>query len=402
MSYIYLIIAFLVILYYRYKHKDILQPNMLFLVVWYLAAAISSPNLTHLLNEWSFEMHFVVLFSGLSFWFGSILYVSKKSIKGLTIIRDPIMITKQYRVILISLFIICLGAASIEWINGGARISFLELNNLGGDAKAEATGSIPGVHYATLFLPFVSILAFFSLMNTKKFRKTDLFIIVSSIAASFVFHLSRGDMLIFILAFLFIFSRYHKIKKKQLIMVVGVVVVMFFTIMTLRVNKETMVFNMVDNPYYSVFYSYIAPCFANLNDLINSNIPYNWYGNATFAPLWTIIGMKESLPVTTIDQMELFNARTYLYGFYHDYKLIGILIVPFALGYVISKLYVFTRVKSSFWIILLAAMQKAILTTFFGNYFFGEMVILFPYLLLAFIIHSLEKRGKKIKLTSGI
>ncbi len=397
MSIVYLILAVGIIFFYYIKYRDILQPNMIFLAVWFLSAAVSSPDVSPYLNKWSYQMHLIVLLSGISFWFGTFTVLGKYKLNRSNILRKTQNISALYNRLVVVLFIICISAAILEWINGGAKFSFLELGNIEGtDVKSEIDGSIPGVHYATIFLPFVSIFSFYSLMNTNKYRITNIIIIISSIFCSFVFNLSRGDLLIFILSFVFIYSRYKIFSIKKVIFISLLIVGMFLGIMVLRVNKETLVFMMTDNPYFSVFYSYVAPCYANLNDLVNSELDYMPYGNATFAPIWTILGIKEDLPVTTIDQLGVFNARTYLYGFYHDYKYFGIIIFPYIIGYLVSKIYVGTRLKSAYWIILLAALQKAVMNGFFGNYFFGEMVILFPYLMITSVIIFLMLNENKI------
>jgi hypothetical protein len=53
----------------------------------------------------------------------------------------------------------------IEWINGGAQLS-LSLSLDGGDVKSQLDGSIPGIHYESIFSPYVFILVYFSYINS--------------------------------------------------------------------------------------------------------------------------------------------------------------------------------------------------------------------------------------------
>jgi hypothetical protein len=94
-----------------------------------------------------------------------------------------------------------------------------------------------------------------------------------------------------------------------------------------------------DNPYFSIVYSYIATCYANLNDLIQADLPYRWTGDATLSPIWTLTGLYSQRDITLINPMGVFNAVTYLYNFHHGYKLLGVIISPFLIGLSISYIY---------------------------------------------------------------
>jgi oligosaccharide repeat unit polymerase len=338
------------------------------------------------MSSWNVEMYFVTIISGGAFWIGSMISTQNKGYSTKRQIREKKDVIPKYRKITFFLFLICMGCALGEWINGGMNLLFLNMEE-GIDLKSEVNGIISGIHYGTIFLPYVAVMSMYSYISSIKKRKIDLFIIFSSIIISIFFHISRGELLIYILSYSFIYTRYNRVKFKHIIGFMILFIAVFVGGMILRINnKESIAFTIMDNRYYSIFYSYIATCYANLNDLIQSDIPYHLLGDATLAPLWTITGMEDLTEVTLFDQLGVFNATTYLYSFYHDFKIAGIIFFPFLIGWMLSFLYRQTQKKSSYWILLLSAMQKAIFTSFFGNYFFGELVILFPYLLITIII----------------
>ncbi|MDR2221537.1 MAG: oligosaccharide repeat unit polymerase [Flavobacteriaceae bacterium] len=397
MSFIFILLALFYFLFFWFRNKDIMNPNMIFLVFWNLACAISCLDVG-MFSPWSDLMYFVTIISGLFFFIGSVSNFQSIKIKIGSKKVEKVYIAKKYYGITYFLFFICFSCAIIEWLNVGAPISF-QIDSIGTDIKAELDGAIPGVHYGTIFFPYVSLFLFFILMNNGKNRKVHIFMILFSVFFSIISNLSRGELLIYILSLFYLYYRFNRISKKMSLITLGITITMLIVVMIFRVNTESVVLNMTENVYLSVFYSYIAPCFANMNDLINSDLPYHLYGNASFAPLWTIIGEHSQMKVVRFEQFGVFNATPYVYGFYHDYKVYGVIFFPFVFGYLVSKIYSASVLNSSYWILLLAALQKGLYLSFFGNYFTGEMVLLFPFLFIVIIILKLPK-SKRIEYES--
>lgn len=357
---------------------------MIFLAVWFVTCSISCIDYADYLKPWCIEMHFVTIISGLSFFIGSILGVPARRISKRELI-SKVEISYTYRYIVYCLFFLCMTCCLIEWVNGGGQIA-VALDSSNGDLKSQLDGDIAGIHYGTIFLPYLAIFSYFSIVNADKRSWIDIFIVVSIILTSFFFRMSRGDMLIYILSFFFIYTRYNRIGLSKILLLVLLLALVVIGFMLLRVSETSIVMTTTDNPYFSIIYTYVATCFANLNDLILLELPYHFIGDATFSPLWTLTGMYSYREITLVDQMGTFNAVTYLYNFYHDYKIFGAIFFPFLIGTSISILYKKVINGNCYWILLLAAMQKAIFTPFFGNYFFGDFVALFPFLFISFII----------------
>lgn len=384
MSIVYIFLALISLLFYYVRFKDIFHPNLIFLVIWFSTCSISCVNFNDFLRPWCLEMYFVTIISGIAFGFGSILGDFTIRVPR-RVIKVKIETSYSYKFVLYILFFLCMSCCIAEWLNGGGII-VIGLDVANGDMKSQLDGDIAGIHYGTILLPYLAVLAYFKWINSSRKSRFDVFIIVSIVLTSFLFRASRGDMLIYILAFFFIYTRYYKIGLYKIIAVVLLLVLIIIGFMLLRVDETSIVMTATDNPYFSIFYTYIATCYANLNDLIRLDLPYHFIGDATFSPLWTLTGLYSYRDITLVDQMGVFNAVTYLYNFYHDYKLGGVIIFPLLIGLTISLIYKKTMKGSPYWILLLAALQKAIFTPFFGNYFFGDFVAFFPFLFIAFFI----------------
>lgn len=393
---LYLLLSAFTTLFFYIRHRDILHPNMIFLLIWFLGSFLTNYVTNFYLKTWSAEMHFVVLLSGLFFFLGSLPYSTPlRNSKRDRVINHIRVSTRLINVVNI-VFIFCTICVFIEWKVGGMQIVNFQKNLGGVDVKSELAGGIPGIHYGTIFFPFTAVIYFYIYLNSKKTNFKTLIIILFIVIVSIFTELSRGTLLMIIFAFLFIYTRYYFFNIKQIIIAAAVILISIIGIMFTRVNDQSIVMTMTDDPYFSIFYSYIATSYANLNDLINSSVNYHPFGDATFSPLWTTLGLKDDTNTLLIDQMGVFNALPYNYDYYHDYKFFGIIFFPFILGMVISKIYQLIYVgKKYYYVILLGIMQKAIFVNFFGDYFFGEMVLFFPYLLTFIIIFCCTNIFKK-------
>jgi len=390
---VYITLAFFFWWFYYKFNKDIFQPCGVFLFVWFFTSAISNLDLSTFIPPWSIETHIVVLLSGLSFFFGSLFFLTKHTFSKIE--KKPCSYT--YIIFSRTLFYFSLLCFLIEWKVNDFKIVLLSGSDY--DLKSNIL-SIPFVHYGTILLPFLAIYKYFEIINSGK-KKIGSIVILSFIVIfySLFCSVSRGDMLLYLFSFLFIYTRYYKLKLKSVFFLISIFLLIVVGIMLLRISSEATVFVMTDNPYVSVFYSYIATCYSNLDQLIKLDLPYNLFGNGTLKFLWTLLGQKDILPVNSIEEGG-FNATTYLYAFYHDYKIIGIIIFPFLMGSFYSLIYKITSLNNSYWILMLAVLQKSIFFAFFGNYLFGELTCLFPFILTAIFILFVSKYNLKINIIS--
>lgn len=391
--FLYLLIALLFYFIFFVITHDIVNPAGVFLLVWFLTCAFSSTYISDLQQRWSSVMHFCLVGSGVAFFLGALIFYPRKRMQ----IIEKTPTTNTFRIISRVLFIFSFLCFFIEWWKNGFAVSLLAQDALTGDAKSVNQG-VPFLHYGTLLLPMCTVLAFYELICDGVKLYLIVAIFVGVVFYSFGIGLSRGDIFMYVGSILFIISRYRRITFKSIIKVSLILFGIGVGGMLIRVtNTDSAVYTTTDSPIVSIFYSYIALNFENLQQLIHADLDYRLAGNASLRPLWTIVGQKEQFPVVEFTTLDVFNAKTYLYPFYHDYKLWGVLIFPFLIGLGIGFVYrVVTVSKNKYYIIVMALLQKSIFFAFFGNYFFGELVVMWPYLV-GIVIAALS--NKRLLLT---
>ena len=79
-----------------------------------------------------------------------------------------------------------------------------------------------------------------------------------------------------------------------------------------------------------------------------------------------------------------YNAVVYIGSYFDDLDFLGVLLYPSIISLGLTYLYNYQR-KSKYIVLILAAMQKAIFCSFFGDYFLGSLSIMFPYICIGMI-----------------
>jgi len=106
-----------------------------------------------------------------------------------------------------------------------------------------------------------------------------------------------------------------------------------YTLAEMRIPPE---YALVAEPY-----TYVALSVDNVVQLFERPLQPT-LGILSFRPLWTILGLKDSL-LRDVNLPFLpaygFNTATYLFPFYEDFGLVGVLIFPFAFGWVCGRVY---------------------------------------------------------------
>jgi oligosaccharide repeat unit polymerase len=379
-------------IYFFKKTHDSLNPIGIFLLVWCFTAAVSNLYLNPLQEKWNYVMIFVVISSALAVFSAGLIVIHQKT--NIPPKKD-IIITNTFKIMTRIIFLISLLCVFIEWKQSGYILPGLDFSSNGSDKKALIKG-IPFIHYGSILMPFCGIFAFFELKHSKESKLYNLMVIfISVVFYSFMFSISRGTLIGLFLSFLFIQHHKKPISIKRLFILFSIIISVFVGMSFLRIPKGSLVFQMVNGNdlfiYFSPVYSYIAFNFENLLKLINSDHSYTFF-QYSLLPLWDLMGFREELNITMYDT-EFFNARTYLYAFYHDMGIIGTIIFPFLIGFVVSVFYKKMQFDPNY-VLLLAVLQKAIVMAFFGNYFFAELVIIWPYVITFILLLSLKYKIK--------
>ncbi|MDD2384936.1 MAG: O-antigen ligase [Sulfurospirillaceae bacterium] len=396
-SFILLITGFFMYISLYKITKDKLNPQAIFLLLWYLPSALSSMDFLYnhsLQRIWNTEMMLVIYLSGVAFYIPSILLAEKAADN----LKNKIYYSKMYKSIFNFLMIMSIIAFIIRFKSTGFEMVFFSDAS---DKKSLVPLAIPFINYFELMIPYLGIMAFFELhMNSTLgyIRRNILisFFIFSTIIYSLLFSVSRGGLLISILAIIYFYNRKKYFTWKKIFLFLSILLIAIVSFSFIRLGQGSSVFLLFGDDIlsmvFSSVYSYIAFNYENLHQLIRADIPMSgvWYSwKFLLKPFFYNEYELNSFNLCNYDTL-FFNARTYLYPFYHDLHFAGILLYPFLLGLFLSLIVKFSN-KNILYLLLVMALQKSIFFTAFGNYFFGELVIFFPFLVVFIIIFFNKK-----------
>ncbi|WP_061276634.1 O-antigen polymerase [Cedecea neteri] len=398
-SIIYFILALILYGFAYLKSKDLLNPLGIGILLWYLACSLANFDLLFdykLQEELSLQTNVCMLLSGLCFVL-PICFSYRKNALSL-IGYQKIHYGKAYN-FFFNLIVI---ASIIAFLYRFQHLIFAPalFSGASNDLKSTVPDALPGVNYIDLFTPYAAILALIEIkysLNLSKKRFVILFCyILFSIISSLVYKVSRGEFLIFGLAYLYIYlaTKRNKINFKKMLFIL-VFVLLFFAVGAMRLSDESRVSTQfgsgVLNSILSQIYTYIAINFQNLNALINSNseLTYVWGGlKFLLKPFFTYEYDTNQVGLSDYS-VGFFNAKTFIYYFYNDLSYVGIIIYPLIIGIVVQLIYN-SMCRDVKYLTLTASLMKAVVFMFFGNYFFGELVLIFPYLLIFFFLTMMK------------
>ena len=207
--------------------------------------------------------------------------------------------------------------------------------------------------------------------------------------------ISRGSLLIIVLGMVYIVSRKIDIRPAMFFSVTIAIIIVFVLIMQIRLNQASFVYNVIyGHPVISSIYAYTALNFNNLNLLIKS-------GNSwlivirTFGGLTQLLGLYSFFNIPNTYMTRFFNAMPICYAFYDDLGILGVALYTCIIYGIVKMLYNKSNSNQNY-MILFAALQKAIWMSIFGNYFCQYRVTLFPYIVLAIMVKLMNVRFKPI------
>ncbi|EOS81953.1 hypothetical protein C817_00124 [Dorea sp. 5-2] len=370
--------------------KDILNPFAISATLWFLGAALSQLRLSELIARWGIQTHFVVHIFAYVVIVCGFLFSKRNNIRGN---KSTCLFLKQYKYVSRFFFGIALTCTVLEWMVNGFCIPILL--DSGSDLKSELV-AISGIHYGTVCFTYFSLVALFELLFDENSNKRDriynrIVILLTLFHALFI-QMSRGDLLIIIFGALLLIHGKYRIRFKYLVLLVGCVLLSLLALMLVRVqNTDSLVYTAVEtNPYVSAIYMYIATCFDNLNSLIEQGSPYTLIYITILKPIFEVFNFTVPIPYLEYS-VEFFNAKTMIYGFYHDLGTIGVVMYSFCIYSLVGTIYKKTKYDERY-LLLLAALQKSIYVTFFGNYFTGTVCTTFPFIVVWMLCMCMDKK----------
>ncbi|MEY0737799.1 O-antigen polymerase [Providencia stuartii] len=399
MTAIYICIAIISYLLIYLKSKDFYHPLAIASLVWFTCVAIASFEplyIQSIQSNWSIETHAAVLIAGGAFFIPSIFSLRKDKYKRPE--RGYVVFGSHYRVTVTFLmfFSICVFMFRFYSVLFKPPLLF----SYGIDAKHMVPDALVGFNYIELLTPFLALFCVFELFFSSSIsikRKVLLYLYIFYYFIVTVFYKSsRGELIPFLFGVGFIYFSLGKTVSIRFVAYVVLFILGLGVFNSARLVEGSAVTNKFGGggvlEILSSVYTYVAYNFENLNKLTTTsfNPTYYWGGGKFFLKFF--FPDYYSLQGNLIEYETLFfNARTYIYYFYHDLGLVGVAVHSLLISSIVQKSYNLS-LSNPRYIILVAGFQKAIVFLFFSNYFYGEFVILFPYLVTLLLILMLKSK----------
>lgn len=395
---IFIIIGFFIYLICYIKSRDILHPLGIGALLWFLTVSISSITSLYdpsLQVPISLETNIALFLAGISF---SLPVLLSKEIKKDRFRMQEFHFGIYYRLIYNFFVLLSICAFLIRF--HGELLSPPLIFSTGFDLKQSVPIAVPYINFADLATPFLAILSIWELKESKscsiRRRVILLGYVLFCIVSLLVYKVSRGEFVIFMLGVLYIIVIPRSIIVRfRYLVIVAAFAALFFYIGSLRISEESRVSTQFGsggiNILFSQLYTYIAMNFQNLNNLINSNFEptYIWGGlKFLLKPFFSSAYETNEIGLTDYTVL-FFNAKTYIYYFYNDLGLAGVIFYSLIIGCGLQLVYNIS-VNNTKYFVLIACFMKPIIFMFFGNYFFGEFVILIPYFMVLILILNVK------------
>jgi oligosaccharide repeat unit polymerase len=393
-SVIFLFLALVFYFFIYVKSKDIFQPLGIGILLWFLAGALANYDGffdNSLQVTLTAQTNLCITLSGLFF---SLPFLMSGRFNPDQFTQQRILYTKSYSIF----FNLILLGTIIAFITRFYSVLlapplFYGVTN---DLKNSVPDAIPGLNYADLFTPYAALmcvieLKFFHHVSRLR-RKLLLSYIFFAVGSAIIYKVSRGEFLIFALGFVYlsVITKQSSVGFKKIAMF-SVLITLFLYVGALRISDESRASTQFGSGAFNIIlsqiYTYVAMNFQNLNALVDSNSQptYIWGSLKFLLKFFFLNGYDTNTFGLSDNTVGFFNAKTYIYYFYNDLGYAGIILYPLVIGLVVQSIYN-KSCKDIKYFALNSSLMKAIVFMFFGNYFFGEMVLLFPYLLIWILI----------------
>lgn len=384
-----------------YRTRDLLAPSATLCAFWFGAASIaemSSLKDYSLQRNWELETYAAVYLCGLSMFLPGLLQRRQRA--KLPINCEPSVVFRQLTTILMWSSV---AAVSARLYVSGFSLERLAVTFGGVDIKDELSHAIPGVHYFEILTPFLSLCALFELnasRQIRKFRRAGLviYVVYSILVYSLILTASRGTLIVILSGALYLYTLNGRVRLAHLLILGALTIGAMSGLSFIRMSFGSMTNTFLGHEplmlLISPIYTYIAFNFENLNSLVRADTDPTYMLYSMKFLLWPVLKSEYNSGGITLHNFDtlFFNARTFLYPFYHDLGLIGCVIYPGIISLLLTQIRNSAR-KHPERVILLMGLQKAIWFTFFGNYFFGELVVFVPLLILGALARVFRRKG---------
>lgn len=386
------------------RTRDLLAPSALLCLFWFGAAslaAVESLKNFNIQRAWEYETYAAVYLSGISMFIGGLFQIPRQTVQPIACESSP-----QFRSVTTTLMGLSLAAVALRLYVFGFSLDQFSFQPDVADIKNNATDAIPFVHYFEIMTPFLSVAAIFELKsspNIGKLRRLGLiaYVIYSVAVYSILLNLSRGTLLVIVTGALYIYVRsgslrFIRLTTLGLLISAGMIGFSFF-----RLSSEGLVNSFFGEDrliaLLSPIYTYVAFNFENFNSLVRAETAPTYFFYSLKFILWPFMKSQYETGLIQLTDFDtyFFNTRTFIYAFYHDLGLLGCIIFPGFIS-IMAAFLQNSSINSPGNHIFLMGIQKSIIFTFFGNYFFGELSIFIPLLILFLLSRIYESSARAL------
>jgi oligosaccharide repeat unit polymerase len=402
-SFAFLCSALATYFFLAHRTRDWLAPSALLCLFWFGAASladVTSLKDLSLQGPWELETYAAIYLCGLSMFAAGLLQRRQQAIQPIR--SEP---SALFRNATAALMLLSIAAVIARLYVFGFSLERLILDFGGADLKTDMD-AIPGVFYFEIMTPFLSLCAMFELSASRqmsRFRRTALalYVLYTVVIYCAILSASRGTLLVILTGALYLYTQNGRLRFIHLLTLGALLVAAMSGLSFLRMSSESVSNSFLGDGLFLTFlspiYTYVAFNFENFNSLVRADLQPTYILYALKFVLWPVFKFdyeSGAIRLTDFDTL-FFNARTFLYPFYHDLGLVGCVLYPGLISLVITVLRN-SVAKNPAGVILLMGLQKPIWFAFFGNYFFGELSVFIPLLVLGLLSAIYPTRGARV------
>lgn len=393
------VMAYLILVF---RTRDALAPSALLCLFWFGAASLADVAMLKdpsLQRPWEFETYVAVYLCGFCMFLPGLLQGRQRTVQP--VYCEPSVV---YRNATAMLMLLSVAAVLTRLYVFGFSLELLILKFGSGDLKTELSDAIPGIHYLEIMTPFLCLCAIFELSSSRRlsnFRRMALiaYVVYAVMIYCIILTASRGALLIILTGGLYLYYQNGRLRFVHLLSIGVLIVAAMSGLSFLRLSYYSVTNAFLGDDMLmsllSPIYTYVAFNFENFNSLVLADINPTYVLYSLKFLLWPIFKSdfeSGAIRLTDFDTL-FFNARTFLYPFYHDLGLFGCMLYPGLISLFLTLLRN-SIAKNTGRVILLMGLQKSIWFSFFGNYFFGELSIFIPLLVLGILAMLYQPKSR--------
>jgi|YelNatPaOPRAMG01_1025707.scaffolds.fasta_scaffold22915_3 oligosaccharide repeat unit polymerase len=343
------------------KDKDLFSPARLFIFIWALAIGLAELKFSRFQHQWSLYSWLILSLSISSFLLGIfsvyVIYYQKEILSFKTIrnsINQTTIDKKKFFNLIIFIFLAYMISYIVIFLIKGF-IPILSSHPSESRVQLEVFGFGLLIHTSTSIMFFV--VQYLILIRQDNFRKIILAFILLITFISYFGLLQRYDLIFWLIISLVFYFYSRKIKFRNVLLFLLGLVAIIYAIQNIRMSKYfsgyLYVFSkMKFSPKFALLtepYMYIVMNLENFTNAV-TRVATHTFGYYTFNFIFSLTGLKHWIhDYANLDDYPFlnsgFNTYTMFWDFYRDFGVLGLTVICFVLGFLISSLYYKFRTK---------------------------------------------------------